>query len=144
MARYSTSITTPRRPEEAFEYMAAFDNVAEWDPSVSRAERVGPGPRKLGSRFRVVVSAAGRRLPLDYTIVEIDPPRKVLLVAETPILRSADQITVEPAPGGAKVTYDADLRLRGPLRIFDPVMSVMFKRIGDRAAAGLRARLQAA
>ena len=39
--------------------------------------------------------------------------------------------------------YDADLTLKGPLRVFDLGLRAVFGRIGDRAAAGLRAHLGA-
>ena len=47
-------------------------------------------------------------------------------------------ITVEPDGAGSAVTYDADLRLNGVLRLGDLGLRLMFGRIGDRAAAGLR------
>ena len=143
MARYRTQITTPRRPEDTFEYMAAFENVAEWDPGVAETQPLDPGPPRAGSRYRVVVSAAGTKMPLEYRITEFDPPRRVLLLAETSVLRSVDEISVEPAPGGSTVTYDANLELLGLLRVLNPALAVVFKRVGDRAAAGLRRRLQA-
>ena len=142
MARYRTSVTTPRRPEDAFDYMASFENVAEWDPGVVEAGPIDWGKPRAGRRVRVVVSSAGRKMPLEYRIAEIDAPRRVLLVAETSTLRSVDEITVEPAPGGSTVTYDAKLELLGPLRIFNPALALVFKRVGDRAAAGLRGKLQ--
>jgi hypothetical protein len=142
VARYRTSVTTPRHPDDAFKFMASFENVAEWDPGVVQAERVGSGELGPGSCFRVLVSSAGRRLPLVYRITEFDPPRRVLLVAETSSLRSVDEITVAPAPSGATVTYDANLELLGPLRIFNPALALVFNRIGGRAAAGLRRELQ--
>ena len=140
--RYRTSVTTPRPPEDAFGYMAAFENVAEWDPGVLHAEPLDSGPPHVGSRVRVVVSSAGRRLPLEYRVTECDPPHRVLLVAETSTIRSVDEITVEPLGGGSSVTYDANLELLGLLRIFNPVLALVFNRVGDRAAAGLRRKLQ--
>jgi hypothetical protein len=45
-------------------------------------------------------------------------------------------------PGrGTRVTYDADLSLKGPLRLADPLLALAFRRVGDRARDGLRARL---
>jgi hypothetical protein len=140
--RYRTSVTTPRRPEDAFEFMASFENVAAWDPSVVEAERIDAGELGIGSPFRVVVSSAGRRQLLVYRIAEFEPPHRVLVVAETATLRSVDEITVDAMPGGATVTYDADLQLLGPLRIFNPALALMFNRLGDRAAAGLRKEMQ--
>ncbi len=140
--RYRASVITLRHPDDAFKYMADFDNVAEWDPGVVEAERIGSGELGVGSRFRVVVASAGRKLPLEYRITEFDPPRLVVLLAQTATLRSLDKITVEPAPDGATVTYDANLELLGPLRLFNPALALVFNRIGDRAAAGLRRELQ--
>lgn len=142
MARYRSSVNTPRLPEDAFQYMASFENVAKWDPGVVEAERVGSGEPGMGSRFRVVVSTAGRKLPLEYEITRFEPPHLVALVAETATLRSVDQITVEPTPSGATVTYDANLELLGLLRIFNPALALVFNRIGDRASAGLRRELE--
>ena len=59
-------------------------------------------------------------------------------------VRHIDEISVEPHPDGARVTYDAELILRRPLRLFDPVLARSFRKIGDRAAAGLRRALGAA
>lgn len=43
--------------------------------------------------------------------------------------------------GGATVTYDADLVLKGPLKVGDPALKVGFDRMGDKAADGLGAKL---
>ena len=65
-----------------------------------------------------------------------------MLRAETPTVVSEDTITVSALPGsGAQVTYDARLRLRGALRVADPVLGLLFRRVGDRAKAGLAATL---
>jgi carbon monoxide dehydrogenase subunit G len=140
--RYHTSVATPRRPEEAFDFMAAFENIATWDPGVVEAERIGSGDVGVGSRFRVVVSSAGRKLPLEYRITEFERPHRVRLVAETSTLRSIDEITVEATPATTTVGYDARLELVGALGIFNPAVAVVLRRIGDRAAAGLRRVLQ--
>ena len=65
-----------------------------------------------------------------------------MLRAETPTVVSEDTITVSALPSsGTQVTYDARLRLRGALRIADPVLGLLFRRVGDRAKAGLAATL---
>ena len=53
------------------------------------------------------------------------------------LLRSTDRIAVTAAGDGATVSYDAEVRLRGPLRLLDPVLDRGFRTVGDRAAAGL-------
>ncbi len=91
-----------------------------------------------------MVGALGRRLPLEYRIEEIDPPRRVVLRAENAAIRSTDVIEVSPlAGGGSKVTYEATLRAKGAALVLAPLLGVALRRIGDRAAAGLRAALAA-
>lgn len=141
MARYVTRVRTPWSAEEAFAYMADLRNFAHWDPGVERVDQVegdGAGP---GASFDVRVKGPGRAIVLRYETVNFDEPVEVFVRASTRTLTSEDRITVEPETNGCVVTYDADLRLNGPLRLADPMMILLFKRIGDRAAAGLRTAL---
>jgi len=55
-------------------------------------------------------------------------------------LRSIDEITFTPRPGGTRVTYEARLELTGLRRLADPLLDVVFQHVGRAAAAGLAAR----
>ena len=140
MARYVAKVRTAKPIEEAFDYLADFSSVAEWDPSAVRAERLGaaPGP---GAEFEVVVRFAGREIPLTYRTIEFERPRRVVLFAETSTVTSEDTITFTRAGDGTEITYDANLRLKGPMRLADPILGLLFRRLGDNAVAGLRREL---
>ena len=138
MARYVTTVKTAKTPQEVFAYMADLRNFAKWDPGVKAVKQVkgsGGGP---GNVFDVTVAGIGRDLTLRYVTEEYDAPRNLLVVARSTVFTSIDRITVEPDGAGSVVTYDADLRLNGVLRLGDLGLRLMFGRIGDRAAAGLR------
>jgi hypothetical protein len=142
MAHYAATVTAPGSPTEVFEYLADFSSTAEWDPGVSEAWRLTGEPLRSGARFHVVAGFLGRRVALEYRTVQIDPPRLVVLRAETAALTSEDTIVVRPLPGGgAEVAYEATLRPRGALRLADPLLGLLFRRIGNRAKAGLAAHL---
>ena len=83
----------------------------------------------------------GRKAALTYRIVEFEPGKAVTLRGENATVVSLDRITFEPSDGGTRVTYDADLALKGPLRIADPLLGLAFDRVGDRALEGLRETL---
>ena len=138
MARYVTKVKTPRSPQKAFAYMADLRNFAEWDPGVKAVEQVEGSGGGADAVFDVTVAGVVGDLTLRYRTEEYDAPRNLLVVARSLIFTSIDRITVEPEGTGSVVTYDADLRLNGPLRIGDLGLRLVFDRIGDRAAAGLR------
>jgi hypothetical protein len=138
MARYRASIDTRWTPTQAFTYLSDFSTSAEWDPSVVEAERVGAGPVGDGSEFHLVAEFLGRQNALTYRVVEYEPPEAVTFVGENASVVSRDRITFEPIATGTRVTYDADLRLKGVLRLADPLLALAFNRVGNRALAQLR------
>ncbi|MEM7276363.1 MAG: SRPBCC family protein [Actinomycetota bacterium] len=138
MARYVVHVRSPLPPEEAFDFMADLRNFAEWDPGVIKATQVrgdGPGP---DTAFDVVVNGVPKPLKLTYEVTSYERPTVVVAKAESSTLTSLDRITVAADDeAGSIVTYDAELTLNGVLGLFDPVLGLAFKRIGDKAAAGL-------
>jgi carbon monoxide dehydrogenase subunit G len=136
---YRAEIRSAQSPEQVFDYLARFSSVAEWDASVVSAHMLTPEPVEAGSQFKVVVRSLGRELPFVYRISTFDRPHVVKLVAATGRLRSEDTITVEREGDGSKVIYDARLIGQGVAKLADPLLAVALRRIGDAAAAGLRA-----
>jgi hypothetical protein len=137
MARYLVHVRSPRPPGDAFAYMADLSNFAEWDPGVERAELAsgdGPGP---GAAFDVVVKGIAGSLTLRYHVTHYVAPTEIVARAQSRLLTSLDTITVRKIDSGSLVTYDAELTLNGLLGALDPLVGLAFKRIGDRAAAGL-------
>ena len=124
-----------------FAYLSDFSTTAEWDPGVIEAEQLGDAPVAEGSEFRLVADFLHRRTTLTYRIVEYDPPNAVTFRGENSSVVSLDRITFEPAHGGTRITYDADLALKGPFKLADPLLAFAFKRVGDRALAGMRKTL---
>ena len=141
MPRYQARIHTSTDADSAFAYISRFDRASEWDPGVSEAEMLTDEPVGPGSRFRLVARFLGRSVPLDYEIVEFAAPARVVLRAETAMIRSTDTITCSTDGSGALVHYDAVLDAKGVARLANPILALAFRRIGDRAAAGLRSHL---
>jgi len=141
MARYTASLETPLPPADVFAYLSDFSTTREWDPGVVEAEHLGDGPIGEGSEFRVVAEFLGRQNELVYRVTDFEPGSSVTLRGENATVVSLDRIDVEPVGAGARITYDADLTLKGPLRIADALLKLAFGRVGDRALEGLRTTL---
>ncbi len=141
MARYVTTVRTDRDADEVFAYLADLRNFAEWDPGVRRVTQVEGDGAGADATFDVTIAGVWPELTLRYRTRSYDPPRELLVVAESALFTSEDRITVATDDAGTLVTYDADLRLNGLLRLGDLGLRLAFGRIGDRAAAGLRRAL---
>jgi Polyketide cyclase / dehydrase and lipid transport len=137
VARYQATVQPHRRPSETFAYLATFSNAADWDPGVLAGEQLDPGPVRPGTRFRLVVPFVGQRLSLTYHVTSYQPDHEVALTATSGLLRATDKIVVTDGTDGSVVSYEAEVRLRGPLRLLDPLLRPGFRAVADRAAAGL-------
>jgi Polyketide cyclase / dehydrase and lipid transport len=137
MTRYHATVESRSPAAETFGYLAAFSNAADWDPGVLAGEQLDPGPVRVGSRFRLVVPFLGARMSLTYEVTRFVPDREVVLRAASAVLRSTDKIVVTGVADGSTVRYDAEVRLRGPLRVLDPLLRPGFRVVAERAAAGL-------
>ena len=143
MAHYRATVRSPWSPQRVFDYMCDLEHFAEWDPNTKHAVRVvgdRPGP---GAAYDLTVGGIGKDQVLRYETLEVDEPRRFVARAESSTLLSVDVITIEPDGEGSAVTYDADLSLKGAMRIASPILALMFKRLGDRALAGLRVAIKA-
>jgi carbon monoxide dehydrogenase subunit G len=141
MAHYLATVDSPRPIDDVFAYLADFSTTQEWDPGVAEAQRLDTGELRAGSEFRVVADFMGRKTPLTYVVTAIDPPHSITLRGENATVVSLDTLTFEAQGSGTRVTYDADLTLKGALGIFGFLLGPIFNRIGDRGVDGLRAAL---
>ena len=141
MAHYRGTIPSPRSAEEVFDYMAMFSNVSKWDPTAAEAHPIDDNKPGQGARFHVLVRWLGREIPLEYTTTAYERPGRVVLRAENATTISEDTVTVQPKGTGCELTYEAQLTLKGAMRLIDPIFGLLFKRLGDNAAAGLRREL---
>ena len=142
MARFVDSVPASWSQDEAFSYMADVTNFAEWDPGTQRVEQVrGTGPGS-DAAYDVTVDAGRRTTTLRYDVVDWQPPHRVVLSASNAVMRLRDEIVLDRIEVETLITYDARITLRGPLKVFDGWLERRFRPMGERAAAGLRERVQ--
>lgn len=139
MPRYVVTVPSSKKPDEAFAMMADMTKFPAWDPGITKVVQIagsGPGPDSI---FDVSVgSVAGRAISLRYSTEEFEAPKTVLLVGKNSAFTSVDRVTITATSTGCNVTYDATLTFNGLLAPMNLGLGLVFKRIGDRAASGLR------
>ncbi len=137
MARALAVVDTPLSVDEAFAFMSDMRLFASWDPAILRAVQVaghGPGPDAV---VDLVFAGLGPARTLRYRVSEFDPPHSMVIDARSRMLRSHDQLWVEPRGEGSRVTYDAELVPVGPLALAGPALAVGFRLYGGIVASGL-------
>lgn len=137
-------LVVDRPVEEVFALVGDFANAERWDPGVASSRALTEGPVRVGSRYSLTVVFNGRRLPMTYEVTAYDPPRRVELRGSGSTVNALDDIRFEPAERGTRIRYTADLRLRGPLRLGEPLLRSKFEEVGRRAMEGMRAALESA
>ena len=141
MPLYTTRVHSRWPAARTFAFMADLRNFEQWDPGVRSARLLAGGEPGVGAAYEVTVGGVFRDIVLRYETIAYDAPRRVVVRADNSVLTSRDEITVEVSQTGSEVIYAAGLDLRGPLRVLNPLLGLVFKRIVNRAADGLRVAL---
>ena len=128
--------------EEVFDAVADFSSAEGWDPGVVSATRVREGdesPSGVGARYLLTVTFNGSESEMTYITTDHVRPARVVLEGEGPRITAKDTIGFEPtADGGTRITYEADLRLKGLARVAAPLLKRSFDEMGKRALAGMK------
>lgn len=133
---YQAQVRSPWSADKAFAYMSDLSNFDEWDPGTKRAELVSGTPGTVGATYDLTVGFTRLR----YRTEEVGD-QHVRAVADSSFLRSIDTITVEADGDGCRVTYDARLEPKGIARFAEPLIGLVFQRMGDKGARGLATKL---
>ena len=130
MPTVSRTFTGKPTPEVVVDYLADFTHAEEWDPGTESCTRLDSGPIRVGSRFHNESKIAGVSTELVYELVTLDAD-KVVLRGENDSATSTDTITVTPKDGGSEITYEAVIEAKGVGKLAEPLMKLVFERIGS-------------
>ncbi len=140
--RFSEQIVVSRPAADAFQYIAEFENTAEWDPGIAESRKLTDGPVRVGSQFDVVALFRGKRQRFRYTVTELDDGRRIVLEGVGAKATSVDAITVDStSDSGSRISYTADIQLKGLRRLAEPLLKPMLAKTGEDALAGLKQKL---
>ncbi len=140
---FTHTMDVPTPPAAVYAYVADFANLPRWDPTITRVERLTPGPVGAGTHYLVVLSFLGSESTMDYVVKEFEPPVRAVLTGVAASAVATDTITVAPTPTGARLTWQAEITLGWPARILDPLLKLLFARDVAKAMANLARELSA-
>lgn len=139
MPKYVVTVPSTKSAHEAFQLLSDMTTFPAWDPGIAQVVQVRGSGSASDAVFDVTVGAiAGRPITLRYETKEYTPDSNVLLVGKNALFTSIDRITIAPTPSGCDITYDAELTFNGLFAPMNIGLGLVFNKIGDRAAKGLR------
>jgi hypothetical protein len=145
MAQIEQSMAFEWPAAHVWAYLIAFEQVPLWEHGVVEVRRLAPGAPVVGMPILARRIFAGRETLLDGTIVSLDPGRQATLeLRGGPIAMARACYAVDPAgPERCVVTYTGDTELRGPLRVFTPILPALGRREINKNLRRLQRRIAA-
>ena len=138
MAHSFNRLHTRRSPEAAFDFISDFRHASLWDPRTESVRKLTEGPIGRGTRFMLRARlVAGLTLDFPYELAEYDRPRQLVLAGRTQFFSYRERVNFIAEGPGTTIDYDAEMRLSSLLAIGNPILSLVYQRIGDDATSGI-------
>ncbi len=125
-----------------FDYLSDFTTTTQWDPNTVITTRAS-GTGVVGTTYVNTSRFRDRQTQLHYVVQDYEPYRIVRLRGENATLTATDTIAFDRIDGLTRVTYTARFELKGVWRLAAPLIRGAVRELGDTAAAGMKAALEA-
>ena len=99
-------IAAPRAT--VFPWLAESEARCRWMGALVESEPLTDGPPERGSRFRDVFEDHGQRIELEAELVEVDPPRVLVVHLVSDVFEATIDQRLEQADGGTRLTAEIE------------------------------------
>jgi uncharacterized protein YndB with AHSA1/START domain len=107
MALNSTSTAAP--PERVFAVLADGHRYADWVVGARRVRAVTEGWPAVGAAIHHSVGIGLLELRDETRVAEVDPPKRIVLIARArPLAEARIEITIEPSGAGSTITMQEE------------------------------------
>jgi hypothetical protein len=135
-------IEVAQPPETVFDTVADERNEPRYNPRLREVEKITPGPIGKGTQFRARTAAQRRNFEMIIEFTEFDRPHRLDSLTRLGSMEIGYAVTFEPTPGGTRMCWSGDLRPRGPLALFKPVLNWMGRRQEEAIWGSLKSYLE--
>lgn len=117
-------------PTVVIDYLKDFSHAEEWDPGTQSCSPLTEPPVTVGSRWHNESKIAGVSTELVYELIALEEGRLVFK-GSNDTATTTDTITASPLPeGGSRVSYEAVIEMSGAAKLADPVVKLVFEKVG--------------
>jgi uncharacterized protein YndB with AHSA1/START domain len=138
MSSISNSMTINRPIEDVFAVLTDVERTGTWFPGNVEEHWTSPAPHGVGSTRHAVVTMFGRRTENDAVATEYEPPYRAVMKGTSPNAPFVVTLTFARSGNGTSVEVTSEIMLRGALRIFGPLVTLIYGRSWARGFANLK------
>lgn len=142
MGGFETRAVISQPLEEVAAYLSDLQNDPQWRHEWVDAESASESPVGVGKTTALFGQIAGRRVKTVYEVVRYEPHRLTEWRTVSGPLQLTFQRAFETVGGGTQVTFTYDAHPNVVLRLLEPLLIRMGKRLLDRDIPKLRAILE--
>lgn len=128
MSRVRGSLDIARPVDVVFDVVADQRNEPAYNPAMTAATKVTPGPIGVGTRFEATVMSRGTPRPVTIEYTSFERPHRI---ASSSVMDGATvhgHIQCDPTPSGTRFSWDWNVTVTGPARIAGPLISLIGRR----------------
>lgn len=126
--RVEGDILIDRPIEEVFDYVADERNEPQYNPQMTSAEKITPGPIGVGTRFRSVMTGAGVTADMTIEFTEFDRPNRITERTHMSNMEITGTLYFDDVGEATRMKWVWDLAPQGVYRFLGPLVRWM----GDR------------
>ena len=142
MSKISAEFVVNRPVADVFAFIASFENRMQYEEGLIEAEQTSEGPFGLGSTGRDAMEAMGRRMESTAEISAFEPDKAFTFRSTSGGMEFEGSWAFEPVDGGTKVALMFEGRMKGLMRLFEPLIARKFRGQMDRSIARLKELLE--
>lgn len=131
MTTVKRTFTVHPDPTTVVDYLKDFSHAEAWDPGTESCTQESGGEVRVGTRWHNVSKIAGVTTELTYELISLTPGR-IVFKGENDSARTTDTITVHAKAQGSEVTYEAVIEPKGAGKLGEPLLKLLFERIGTK------------
>ena len=142
MAQIQGEVVINRPIHEVFDFVADERNEPRYNPRIHRAEKLSPGPIGRGTRFRAEAVTLGRTTGMTIEYTTYERPWRLASSIHMPAADIVGTLRFDPVPGGTRMGWSWEMRLRGLYKPLTPIIVPGGRRQEHANWAGLKRFLE--
>jgi polyketide cyclase/dehydrase/lipid transport protein len=128
-----------RSPEEVFDYCSDHQHEPEWNPMMTRAEKLTPGPISAGTRYSAEFAKGP---PMIMECTQYQRPATWSLTGTSRALTARGGWRVLPTADGAHLVMYTEMEPHGLLKLAAPLLRRRMRPMFERDLRNIKARLE--